>query len=325
MDAFTPAEMKTILHSKRANLYYLEHCRVLMNQGRVEYVTDEGRRSAYWNIPIANTNCLLLGSGTSVTQAAMRELAKAGVMLGFCGGGGTPLFAATERSIEAAWLQPQSEYRPTQYLQAWVSFWFDDAKRLRAAKALQSARIERIRQEWLGSKQLRQKGFEVGSQGLQAMLDDSLGSIERAGDTNGLLLEEAALTKKLFKLAARAVNYGDFSRAKRGGGLDPANRFLDHGNYLAYGLGATACWVLGLPHGLAVLHGKTRRGGLVFDAADLIKDAAILPRAFISAMGGDSETEFRQSCVEGLTRSRSLDFIFETLEGIALRVGRPGA
>ena len=322
MDTFTSAEMKTILHSKRANLYYLEHCRVLMKQGRVEYVTDEGRRSAYWNIPIANTTCLLLGSGTSVTQAAMRELAKAGVMLGFCGGGGTPLFAATERSIEVAWLQPQSEYRPAQYLQAWVSFWFDDAKRLQAAKALQSARIERIRQEWLGSSHLHKEGFEVDSRRLQAMLDDSLRNIERAGDTIGLLLEEAGLTKKLFKLAARAVNYGDFSRAKRGGGLDPANRFLDHGNYLAYGLGATACWVLGLPHGLAVLHGKTRRGGLVFDAADLIKDAAILPRAFISAMGGDSEREFRQSCIEVLTRSRSLDFIFETLEAIALRVGR---
>ena len=49
-------------------------------------------------------------------------------------------------------------------------------------------------------------------------------------------------------------------RAKNGSGSDPANRFLDHGNYLAYGLGATAAWVLGLPHGLAVLHGKTRRG-----------------------------------------------------------------
>jgi hypothetical protein len=71
-------------------------------------------------------------------------------------------------------------------------------------------------------------------------------------------------------------------RAKNGSGSDPANRFLDHGNYLAYGLGATAAWVLGLPHGLAVLHGKTRRGGLVFDIADLIKDAVILPQAFIS-------------------------------------------
>ena len=37
------------------------------------------------DIPIANTTTVLLGPGTSVTQAAMRELDKAGVMVGFCG------------------------------------------------------------------------------------------------------------------------------------------------------------------------------------------------------------------------------------------------
>ena len=75
---YIPAtELKTILHSKRANLYYLEHCRVLVNGGRVEYVTDQGKESLYWNIPIANTTCILLGSGTSITQAAVRDLAKA--------------------------------------------------------------------------------------------------------------------------------------------------------------------------------------------------------------------------------------------------------
>ena len=36
-------------------MYYLEHCRILVNGGRVEYVTEEGKRSLYWNIPIANT------------------------------------------------------------------------------------------------------------------------------------------------------------------------------------------------------------------------------------------------------------------------------
>ncbi|MBB6368740.1 hypothetical protein FHR56_003921 [Xanthomonas sacchari] len=96
MDDLSPSDLKTILHSKRANLYYLQHCRVLVNGGRVEYVTNAGRRSLYWNIPIANTTTLLLGTGTSVTQAAMRELAKAGVLVGFCGGGGTPLFSANE-------------------------------------------------------------------------------------------------------------------------------------------------------------------------------------------------------------------------------------
>lgn len=52
----------------------------------------------------------LLGTGTSLTQAAMRELAKAGVLVGFCGGGGTPLFAGNEVQTEVEWLQPQSEY-----------------------------------------------------------------------------------------------------------------------------------------------------------------------------------------------------------------------
>lgn len=76
MDDLSPSDLKTILHSKRANLYYLEHCRVLVNGGRVEYVTDAGKRSLYWNIPIANTTTILLGTATSITQAAMRELAR---------------------------------------------------------------------------------------------------------------------------------------------------------------------------------------------------------------------------------------------------------
>lgn len=322
MDDLSASDLKTILHSKRANIYYLEHCRVLVNGGRVEFVTDEGKRALYWNIPIANTTSVLLGTGTSVTQAAMRELAKAGVLVGFCGGGGTPLFSANEIDIEAVWFSPQSEYRPTEYLQRWVNFWFDDAKRLEAAKLIQCTRLGWIRSQWLTSRPLRDSGFEIKPDALNALLDKSLGAIRSAPDVTYLLTEEARLTKALFKLAAHATQYGDFVRGSRGSATDPANRFLDHGNYLAYGLGATATWVLGLPHGLAVLHGKTRRGGLVFDAADLVKDATILPQAFISAMRGDSEQQFRQACIERLTRTESLDFMIDTLKAIAEQLGR---
>lgn len=321
MNEIKPSDLKAILHSKRANLYYLEHCRVLVNGGRVEYVTDEGKQSLYWNIPIANTTSLLLGTGTSITQAAVRELAKAGVLVGFCGGGGTPLFMANEVDIEVAWLTPQSEYRPTEYLQRWVRFWFDDARRLEAAKLFQIARLERIEAHWTSSRILRDLGFSVSADVLQETLVCTRSAIEQVEDTAALLTLEARLTKRLFKMAARAVSYGQFTRAKKGTGVDPANRFLDHGNYLAYGLGATATWVLGLPHGLAVLHGKTRRGGLVFDVADLIKDAVILPHAFISAMRGDEEQEFRQACIESLTRTECLDFMIDTTKAVAARVG----
>ncbi|WP_367848218.1 type I-F CRISPR-associated endonuclease Cas1f [Rhodoferax sp. WC2427] len=321
-DDIRPSDLKSILHSKRANIYYLEHCRVLVNGGRVEYVTDEGKRSLYWNIPIANTVTVMLGTGTSVTQAAMRELAKAGVLVGFCGGGGTPLFSANEVDVEMAWFSPQSEYRPTEYLQQWVKFWFTDALRLEAAKAFQRARIARVREHWLHSRPLRDEGFGGDAQLLEAVLTEALQAIDHATDQTILLTDEARLTKQLYKFAASAVNYGDFVRGKRGSGADPANRFLDHGNYLAYGLAASATWVLGLPHGLAVLHGKTRRGGLVFDVADLVKDAVILPQAFVSAMRGDDEQAFRRACIDKLTRTEALDFMIDTLKDVAVTVGR---
>lgn len=322
MDDLSPSDLKTILHSKRANIYYLQHCRVLVNGGRVEYVTDEGRQSLYWNIPIANTTTLLLGTGTSITQAAMRELAKAGVLVGFCGGGGTPLFSANEVDVDVAWLTPQSEYRPTEYLQYWVRFWFDEDQRLEAAKSFQLSRLSRIESVW-PTRAMADAGFGVSQEALKEPLAKHRDAIAKATSTTDLLTLEARLTKTLFKLAARAVDYGEFSRAKGGAGTDPANRFLDHGNYLAYGLAATATWVLGIPHGLAVLHGKTRRGGLVFDVADLIKDAIILPQAFLSAMQGDEEQEFRQSCIERLTRTESLDFMIDTIKVIAKDLGGP--
>ncbi|MFM9880189.1 MAG: type I-F CRISPR-associated endonuclease Cas1f [Burkholderiaceae bacterium] len=322
MDNFNSSDLKTILHSKRANIFYLEHCRVLVNGGRVEYVTDEGKKSLYWNIPIANTTTVMLGTGTSVTQAAMRELAKAGVLVGFCGGGGTPLFSANEVDIEIVWFAPQSEYRSTEYLQHWVRFWFDDALRLQAAKAFQQLRIQRVGVYWKFSRLLREDDFEIDPAALDVALSEASTAVNSAPDQTVLLLNEARLTKVLYKFAARAVNYGEFARGQRGSASDPANRFLDHGNYLAYGLAASATWVLGLPHGLAVLHGKTRRGGLVFDVADLVKDAVILPQAFISAMRGDDEAAFRRACIEKLTRTEALDFMIDALKDVAVQTGR---
>ena len=59
-----------------------------------------------------------------------------------------------------------------------------------------------------------------------------------------------------------------------------ANSFIDHGNYIAYGYAASSLNVLGISFAFPVMHGKTRRGGLVFDVADLFKDA-LVPRTAI--------------------------------------------
>jgi CRISPR-associated protein Cas1 len=306
-------DLKAILHSKRANIYYLGKCRVMQKDGRVLYLTEAKNQNQYWNIPIANTTCLLLGTGTSITQAAMRMLAQAGVLVGFCGGGGTPLLMATE--IE--WLCPQSEYRPTEYMQGWMQFWFDKTKRLQAAKQFQHARIDYLQRIWSKDRDLKAEGFDTGSSDIQLALDNSLYKIDRADGADELLQIEALLTKKLYKIAARSTQYGDFVRQREA--VDVANTFLNHGNYLAYGLAATALWVLGISHSFAVMHGKTRRGALVFDIADLIKDALVLPQAFISAKENATEQEFRQQCLKAFTQHKALDFMFDQVKAIALK------
>lgn len=270
-------ELKAILHSKRANIYYLEKCRVMQKGGRVLYLTEEKENKQYWNIPIANTTAILLGTGTSITQAAMRMLASAGVLVGFSGSGGTPLIAANE----VEWLSPQSEYRPTEYIQGWMLFWFDEEKRLKVAKRFQQLRIEYLQKTWGNDRDLQGEGFYVDDADIGQALTGFLTRIEQSPNVTDLLLTEAQLTKTLYKIAANRTKQKDFVRNFET--VDDANAFLNHGNYLAYGLAATTLWVLGIPHGFAVMHGKTRRGALVFDVADLIKDALILPWAFICA------------------------------------------
>ena len=305
--------LKPILHSKRANLYYLEYCRVMQKDGRVLYLTEAKKQSQFFNIPIANTTVLLLGNGTSITQAAVRMLAQAGVLVGFTGGGGTPLLIGN--NIE--WMTPQSEYRPTEYIQGWMSFWFDNEKRLQVAKQFQAARIEYLLRVWCKDRDLISEGFTADNADIKTALNRFNTRTDLAVKPSELLLTEAQLTKVLYKFAAQNTGVADFSRQHQS--TDKANDFLNHGNYLAYGLAACTLWVLGIPHGFAVMHGKTRRGALVFDIADLIKDAIVLPWAFICAKENATEQEFRQQVLQKFTDHKSLDFMFEQVKKVALQ------
>jgi CRISP-associated protein Cas1 len=305
-------DLKAILHSKRANIYYLEKCRVMSKDGRVVFLTEAKTEKQYWNIPIANTTVILLGLGTSITQSAVRMLASAGVLIGFSGNGGTPLIAANE----VEWLCPQSEYRPTEYVQAWMSFWFDEAKRLAAAKRFQQARISFIKRVWSVDQDIKLAGFYLDDLDIENVLSNFNNSITTVSSITELLLTEARLTKALYKIAAKKTKQAPFTREHTSN--DDVNSFLNHGNYLTYGLAATTLWVLGIPHGFAVMHGKTRRGALVFDVADIVKDALILPWAFICAKEQVTEQDFRQQCLQNFTKYKVLDVMFDFVKKLSV-------
>jgi len=306
------SDLKAILHSKRANIYYLEMARVMQKDGRIVYLSEKAKENQYWNIPIANTTCLLLGTGTSITQAAMRMLAQAGVLVGFCGSGATPLLMANE--IE--WMTPQSEYRPTEYIQGWMRFWFDANMRLEVAKHFQISRLGFIEKVWSKDRELQFEGFDSTKDAIKNLLDATRHKIVEAPNVAKLLQLEADLTKRLYKHAATATGMSGFVREHQA--ADLANEFLNHGNYLAYGLAATTLWTLGIPHGFAVMHGKTRRGALVFDVADLIKDALVLPWAFVCAKERMDEKGFRSQCLQAFVDHKALDFMFNEVKEVAL-------
>jgi len=238
-------------------------------------------------------------------------LASAGVLIGFSGTGGTPLIAASE----VEWLSPQSEYRPTEYMQGWMRFWFDDEKRLKAAKQFQKARIGYLERVWSKDRDLQNQGFYVDDMDVSSALNRFSKKIEKTPKVGDLLQIEGQLTKQLYKIAANRTQNKDFVRERDS--EDTANSFLNHGNYLAYGLAATTLWVLGIPHGFAVMHGKTRRGALVFDVADLVKDALVLPWAFICAKEQTSEQEFRQQCLQVFVKHNALDFMFDEVKKLS--------
>lgn len=295
-----------VMLSKRANVFYLEHVRILQKENRVVYLTERDNPiEQFFNIPERNTAFVLLGKGTSITDAAIRKLADANVIVGFCGSGGSPLFAATDY----VFLEPQSEYRPTEYMQSWLKIWFDDTLRLEKAKILLQERLEFTALVWQRNKFLIEKGIIFPkSQELKFHQE-----ILTSASITQLLLAEARWAKSIYSLIASSLKL-PFTREEGKGAKetvgDLINSYIDHGNYIAYGFAAVALHGLGISFSLPLLHGKTRRGALVFDLADLIKDAFVLPLSFEFGLKRRKSQDFRDALIEICQREEVLDYLF---------------
>lgn len=305
---------RQILLSKRANVFYLEHVRIMQKDGRIVYLTDTGQEiERYFNVPERNTAFVLLGKGSSITDAAARRMAESNVLVGFCGSGGSPLFSA----VDQVFLTPQSEYRPTEYMQSWVKMWFDEQARLNAGKQLLRKRLHWTKKVWDSNPGLISKSIQIDNHSTEKFIS----AIEAAQDTQSLLLAEGRWAKTLYGLLARGAGLEDFARDEGQGRNetleDVANGFLDHGNYIAYGYAAVVLNGLGISFSLPLLHGKTRRGALVFDVADLLKDAYVMPLAFLMASNGDDQKAFRNTLIDLCQNNDILDHLFTFVEELS--------
>lgn len=300
-------KMRSVMMSKRANVFYLERCRVMQKDERVVYLTENGEDiEQYFNIPDKNTLFVMLGTGTSITNSAIRKLSESNVIVGFVGGGGSPLVAISD----PVFILPQDEYRPTEYMQAWCNIWFDDNRRLQAAKHLLNQRLIWTVDSW----------DIIGIPIENTVVDRFESCIQSVKSTTDLLSAEAHWAKGLYATLAKQYRL-EFSRKeglKQRDSIESlVNSLIDHGNYLAYGYSGVVLHTLGISYAFPVLHGKTRRGGLVFDVADLIKDSLVLPNAFKVGTQSKSkkiDNEFRAIIIETSRKEKLIDKVFDCVK-----------
>lgn len=292
----------SVLPTHKHSLTYLEHARVVAADDRLAYLKADGAIDRTFSLPYANSNILLLGPGTSITQQAARLLASEGVCIAFSAGGGTPLF-----------LVSVSEYRPTEYMQGWAKFWYDEAARLRVAKHFQRLRAHNVvslAPDYLPADELNE------------LVAGYLRAVESARDNTQLLLAEARYSKQLYALHSQSLGV-QFTRTPRSS--EPLNQFIDAGNYMAYGFANCALWVLGISYSLGVNHGMTRRGALIFDLADVFKDAIVLPCAFTGCLEKDSESRNRARLLVEFEKVKTLKAMLDAIVGAIAMGELPGS
>lgn len=304
-----------IMLSKRANVLYLEHSKVILKDNVVIFLQSDNKDVGLgYNIPDKNTAFILLGKGTSITDAAVRKLSESNVIIGFCGSGGTPLTACTDITF----FNPELASNPSSYIQSYVRKWVDDDSRLRMAKVLLNNRVNITKSAWGSSDFLKEKSISLPDN----IWSTFISKISISTDNAEMMGHEGALTKLLYHKMASGYKIGNFTRnhnpTEYGDLQNKINQYLNYGHYLSYGYAAVVLNGLGLNHGLPLLHGMTRKDALIYDVADIIKDGYIMPFVFEYACNQPkiSSREFRQHLINHCQKVHLLDVLFESVKNI---------
>lgn len=303
INAINGSGSRTILLSKRANIFYIERAKVMVFNERVIYRKEYEEEILDFNIPDCNTSYLLLGKGTSITDTAIRYLAKSGVIVGFSGSGGTPLHAC----VDFVFLNPMDEYRPTEYCQKCCEKWFIQEEKIKLAIKMQELRTNNLIKYWNNNVFILSNKIKISDE----VYKNYINRLKSAKNETELLTNEGVMTKSLYSSLKNGLNI-DF---KRDPGSNKINSFLDHGNYLMYGCASVALHALGIPAAFPLLHGKTNRGGLVFDVADIFKDSIVLPLAFEIGINNKSkDQDFRILLIEKIQKEEIIDKMIASLK-----------
>jgi len=258
---------KEIMASQRAYVFMYEYCTINVKNGTVFACHSD---STIENIPIENTMFIMLGSGTSITQNAVKELSQANVPFCFVGSKNGAFHAGNIIPIE-----PTKQKVSMAYAKSFMSKILDDNTQIELSKQLLFEQFKNIQYIW---------NDEEAFADYALYYDEDLHMIKKSifakNKITELLSYEGVKKKEINTLIANTFNV-KFTRIKENP-KDKINQFINVGNSIMYGYAQTVLWWLGIPPQFSLLHGETNRGALIYDAADLWKTAIITPLAFVA-------------------------------------------
>ncbi len=145
-------------------------------------------------------------------------------------------------------------------------------------------------------------------------------NIDECDNMSSLVGYEGSYVKSIFAHFADEHNVPNFKRDRRMK-TDIYNTFVTRYRYIIYGFAAVVIWSLGIPPALPIIHGSTRRGGLVFDVADLYKDMFI-GTSFECANNNMTYNEFRKQILQDVEKYNILVGMFDIMKYVIETYGK---
>jgi CRISPR-associated protein Cas1 len=211
-----------------------------------------------------------LGNGVSISSEAAMICAKHGCYIAFVKGG-----------LNAHSVWHCGRYSKPENLVRQVKNHSDPVKRIEIAKNLMRLRLKHINENFVKSIDLN--------------------SIDRYTTIEQILGLEGSITRKTYAAlnSRNGVGFKRDSQSREG-----INSSLTIANNALYNYVATILISLGLSPSIGFLHGQTRRGGLVFDIADVFKYPVFMEEVFSGQFSENNQALMREMSRK-LSKSRN--------------------
>lgn len=238
------------LFTDKILFYFFNKSKIIMEDGMLTALNGEFGKEI---IPVANVAIIFIGYGCSITQEAMLYCSEHNCFLCISRGG----FNIHTIYAEGRYRDPKSFVNQIKLIE---NHKFEFAKELLKLRLM----------------------IDKNTKEFNHYVDETI-SLEQ------LLGKEANYAKKTYALFCEKYKIDNFKRnfeykhKKKNEDFSPneeINRRLNILNNVLYSFCSLLCYISSLEPSLAFIHGKTRRGGMAFDLADIIKTKVILPLCF---------------------------------------------